>query len=102
MLQENEAELVKDDRDLMVALAPFHDCARRLGIDVEEMFARVAERGPTSLVATVRSFGARQDVYPSSFGYRIAETREGPEYRSTLSMDANELADLEAWLDKEP
>jgi hypothetical protein len=99
-LVESESELVKDDRDLMVALAPFHDCARRLGIDVEQMFARVADRGPPSLAATVRSFGARRDVDPSSFGYRIEETPEGPRYRSRL-MDAEDLADLEAWLDEQ-
>jgi hypothetical protein len=100
VLVEGEPEWVKDDRDLLIALAPFHDCARRLGVDVAEMFARVAQSGPTSLAATVRMFGVRQDITPSSFGYRIEETATGPQYRSML-MHADELADLEAWLDEE-
>jgi hypothetical protein len=31
LLVTGEQEWVKDDRDLMMALAPHHDCARRLG-----------------------------------------------------------------------
>jgi hypothetical protein len=63
------------------------------------MFRRVARRGPSSLAATVRAFGARQDISPTSFGYRIEETPEGPQYRSTL-MNAAELDELQAWVDE--
>ena len=61
---------------------------------------RSASRGPTSLAATVRTFGARQDITPSSFGYRIEKTPAGPQYRSTL-MRGDDLDNLKAWLDEE-
>lgn len=79
-LIEGEDEWVKDWRDLLVGLAPYHDCARRLGLDPVVFFAAVAEEGPPSLREIVRDFGRRLDVTPEAFGYVVTETGDGPRY----------------------
>jgi hypothetical protein len=68
----------------MVFMAPFHDCARRLGLDVAQAFRGVAEEGPETLRDVVAVFGTREDVTPSSFAYELREEPGGPAYLSTL------------------
>ena len=80
LLVSGEEEWLKDERDLMMALAPHHDCARRLGADVPALFGRAAAAGPPSLRATVEEFGRRTDVWPQAFGFRVEETPDGPRY----------------------
>jgi hypothetical protein len=63
-----------------VTIAPFHDCARRLGLDVPEAFRSVADDGPERLRDTVARFGARTDVTPSAFGFELREEPGGPAY----------------------
>ena len=92
LLVSGEAEWLKDDRDLMMALAPYHDCARRLGADVPALFGRAAAAGPASLRGLVEGFGRRTDVTPEAFGFRVEETPEGPRYRSDLPP-ADELVE---------
>ena len=72
----------KDPRDLMLSLAPLHDCAMRLGLDTAEMFDKAAESagGPGADVA--REFGRRSDVTPDAFAYRVENGPDGPRYRS--------------------
>jgi len=82
LLLTGEEEWVKDDRDLMMALAPHHDCARRLGADVAALFRRAAAAGPASLRGVVVEFGRRTDVTPEAFGFCVDQTPEGPSYRS--------------------
>jgi hypothetical protein len=80
-LRDGEADWLKDSRDLMVALAPYHDCARRLGLDVAATFRDAADDGPESLRHVVAEFGARNDVTPASFGFAVVEGPDGPSYR---------------------
>lgn len=72
----------KDPRDLMLALAPLHDCARRLGLDVAQVFSDAADAvgGEAGEVAHV--FGQRSDVTPHGFMYAVEPTADGPRYRS--------------------
>jgi hypothetical protein len=78
---DREAErLGPDDRDVMLALAPYHDCARRLGLDSTAFFEQVANAGPPRFRDLVRGFGRRHDVTPAAFGYRLVETSDGPSY----------------------
>jgi hypothetical protein len=81
---EGEQEWVKDWRDLLVALAPYHDCARRLGLDPSELFDQAAAEGPEILRDTVREFGRRRDVTPEAFGFAIEDEPGGPRYVSKL------------------
>ncbi len=80
-LCSGEQEWVRDERDLMLALAPFHDCARRLGLDVTNVFRSAAEDGPQSLRDGVVAFGARDDVTLEAFGYTLVTGPDGPCYR---------------------
>src|SRR4051812_41305439 len=47
-----------DLRDLLVGLAPYHDCAARLGVDPAALFAEVSAAGPPELRDAVRGFGS--------------------------------------------
>lgn len=67
----------------MMALAPHHDCAFRLGIDVPAMFRRAAAAGPASLQRTVEMFGRRRDIAPSRWEFEVVQTADGPTYRRT-------------------
>ena len=83
LLVTGEEEWLKDERDLMMALAPHHDCARRLGADVGALFRRAAAGGPASLRELVEEFGRRTDVTPRAFGFCVEQTPDGPRYRWT-------------------
>jgi hypothetical protein len=83
-LTEGEREWAKDVRELLVALAPFHDCARRLGLDAADVFRQAAELGPPELRETVIEFGRRTDISPAAFAFAVEDAPGGPRYRSTL------------------
>jgi hypothetical protein len=93
-----EQEWLRDHRDLMVVLAPFHDRARRLGLDVAVAFREAAERGPESLREVVTAFGERRDVTPGAFGYVLVEGPKGASYQRSDSMTADEIRGLLEWL----
>jgi hypothetical protein len=80
MLGAERARWSADNRDLLVALAPYYDCAGRLGLDPATMFDQVAEAGPPELTAAVRDFGRRDDVTLAAFGWTVVETPDGPRY----------------------
>jgi hypothetical protein len=82
LLVEGESTWVRDWRDLLIALAPLHDCARRLGVDPAAVFSAAASEGPPTLAEHVRQFGARTDVTLAAFGFRLDEQAPGgPAYR---------------------
>lgn len=80
-LRETQTRSSDDLRDLMVALAPFHDCSRRLGLDAPAVFDQAAAAGPSSLASAVREFGRRADITPDAFGFAVEDTPAGAEYR---------------------
>lgn len=84
VLLMGEHEFLQDPRELMLTLAPYHHCARRLGEDPGELFDTVASGAPPTLRDAVRTFGRRDDIEPESFGFAIVETAEGPEYLRTI------------------
>jgi hypothetical protein len=84
-LWDGEAEWLADSRDLMVVLAPYHDCARRLGADVANMFRDAAGDGPEGLRQVVIAFGEREDITPAGFGFTVVEGPDGPSYRFVAS-----------------
>jgi hypothetical protein len=94
LLVTGEQEWLKDDRDLMMALAPHHDCARRLGANVPALFQRAAAAGPASFRELVEQFGRRTDVWPEAFGFRVEDTPEGPRYRSERGDGAELVEEL--------
>jgi hypothetical protein len=80
-LVDGEQEWVKDWRDLLMVLAPFHHCARELGLDSAAVFREAAEEGPASLRDVVIEFGRRTDITPSEWRFRVVSEEQGPAYR---------------------
>ena len=80
MLHDGELQWLQDRRDLLVAMAPYYDCARRLELDPAAFFGTVADEGPLALADIVRGFGERSDVTPAAFGYRLVMSQEGATY----------------------
>jgi hypothetical protein len=83
MLGAGRSQWSADAHELAVALAPYYDCALRLGLDPTPLFDQAAEAGPPEVRDAVRDFGRRQDVRPGAFGYVLAETPDGPRYDRT-------------------
>ena len=83
LLDDGELQWLQDRRDLLVAMAPYYDCARRLQLDPATFFAAVADEGPLPLADIVRSFGDRLDVTPAAFGFRLVMSPEGASYEWT-------------------
>jgi hypothetical protein len=79
-LRVGEPDWQRDHRDLMVALAPYRDCAVRLGMAVGWAFRAAAWRGPASVRPVVVAFGGREDVTLAAFGWVLEETEFGPSY----------------------
>lgn len=76
----------KDSRDLMLSLAPFHDCARRLGLDVGEVFNDAADVVGGEAGEVARVFGRRSDVTPDAFAFTVESSPDGPIYRSAWDL----------------
>ena len=74
------AQLREDWRDLLVALAPLHDCARRLGLDPVTVFDAAADGASAEMATLAREFGRRTDITGESFAFIVEDTDEGPEY----------------------
>jgi len=53
----DNAGLREDSRDLMVALAPLHDCARRIGLDPAAVFDAAAEGASPETAQLARARG---------------------------------------------
>jgi hypothetical protein len=100
MLVEGKGSWLKDWRDLLVAMAPYHDCATRLRLDPARLFEDVSRDAPPELADVVRRFGLRTDVTPSAFGFELTELPEGPAYEWS-DVDYDEIRELEAWLSDE-
>jgi hypothetical protein len=97
-LRDGEQEWTKDHRHLMVMLAPYHDCAQRLGLDPAKELGDAAADGPPSLREVVQTFGERHDVTLASFDYSVAQCPEGLSYRRSTAMSAADLRELQEWL----
>jgi hypothetical protein len=74
------AQLREDWRDLLVALAPLHDCARRLELDPVTVFDAAADGASPEMATLAREFGRRTDITEHSFAFMVEDTDEGPEY----------------------
>jgi hypothetical protein len=72
---------VRDWRDVLVGLAPLHDCARRLGADPACFFDDSVRDLPAEVAELARTFGRRTDVTPRAFGFQVVEEPAGPAYR---------------------
>lgn len=83
LVVEGRAQWLADSRDLLVALAPYHDCARRLGLDPALELAAIAAGAPEELRDLIRRFGRRDDVTSEAFGFTVVKGAGGPRYEWT-------------------
>jgi hypothetical protein len=83
LLADGEEQWLADTRDLLIVLAPYFDCAVRLGLDPAAFFETAAASGPSSLQETVTNFGRRTDVTAEAFGFCVVEDGDGPRYEWT-------------------
>lgn len=72
---------VRDWRDVLLGLAPFHDCARRIGEDPAVIFDQAGRGLPPEVASLAREFGKRTDVTPTAFGFQVVDDDAGPAYR---------------------
>jgi hypothetical protein len=76
----NEEGEIRDWRDLMMDLAPYHDCARRIGIDPRVLFEWIARKLPADVQGPVRALGKRETLDPAEFGFTLVTDDDGPRY----------------------
>ncbi len=69
-----------DQDEVISGLAPFLDCARRLGEDPGPLFERASAGAEPSLAELARELARREDVDLGAFGWRLDESPLGPEY----------------------
>ena len=69
-----------EPRDEMVSLAPFIDCARRIGVDPAATLAPIAATGSEEVRELFEMFVARTDVTLQAFGWSLVDTPSGPSY----------------------
>jgi hypothetical protein len=76
----NDEGEIRDWRDLVMDLAPYHDCARRIGIDPRVLFEWIARKVPAEVAGPVRALGKRDRLDPAEFGFALIEEEDGPRY----------------------
>jgi hypothetical protein len=89
---EGAEEWRKDDRDLVVALAPLRHCAGVIGADAAALFSEAAREVPEDLRESVEAMGRRFDVTPAAFGFVFEKTAQGPRYGFESMWTDEELA----------
>ena len=83
-LVENELGVDSDWRDVLVGLAPFHDCALRLRVDPIELFDFASKDLNEETRELARRFARRSDINLKSFAWTLESTPDGPCYVSHL------------------
>ncbi|MEO9049668.1 MAG: hypothetical protein ABI334_08720 [Candidatus Dormiibacterota bacterium] len=73
---------IADWRDVLVGLAPLHDCAMRIGADPRVVFDQAVIGLPEEVASLARTFGQRSDVTPRTFGFKVVEQADGPAYET--------------------
>jgi hypothetical protein len=69
-----------DFRDVLVGLAPHYECARRLRLDITDVFDAAALFADDDTATLLRIFGRRSDVTLPRFGWREVATETGPTF----------------------
>ena len=72
---------IPDKRNVDVALAVFHHCARKLELNPPEVFDEAAQYASEAMAERLRAFGRRTDVTLRQFGWREIRSEEGVRYK---------------------
>ncbi|UJA19342.1 hypothetical protein HJD18_03395 [Thermoleophilia bacterium SCSIO 60948] len=96
LVSDGSSRWESDERDLLVALAPFYDCARRLDADPTEVFDAVAAEAPGAIADCIRCFGRRGAFDPNNWDFYVVPATDGEGY-----FFDKQLLDLpHEWLDR--
>jgi hypothetical protein len=82
----SERNVEADWRDVLVGLAPYYDCAMRLGIDPVELLERASKDLNEQTRELARTFAGRSDITLHAFGWMLASTSEGPCYQPMKAL----------------
>lgn len=91
LLTALEPEVAIDVRDVLVALAGWVDCARRLGLDPVEVFDAAAAGRSEAMRELAGSFARRSDITLEAFAWRLEEGSDGPCYRPEPAPSRHQL-----------
>jgi hypothetical protein len=84
-----------DARDSMVSLARHHYVAQQLGLDPAEVFSTAVSGLPDENVRELyRTFGARTDITLKSFGWKVVQTDDGPDFEPLDPVDPAQIRSL--------
>ena len=72
---------IPDKRNVDVALAVYHHCARKLELSPTEVFDEAAHFATDEMAARLRTFGRRADVTLRQFGWREIRGEEGVRFK---------------------
>lgn len=72
---------IPDKRNVDVALAIYHHCARKLELNPPEVFDEAAQYATEAMAERLRAFGRRTDVTLKLFGWREIRGEEGVRYK---------------------
>ena len=86
-----EPEVEIDFRDVLVGLAVYVDCARRLDIDPVELFDSASTGRSEGMRELATGFARRTDVTLDAFGWRLESRPEGPCYRPEVAPSRHQL-----------
>jgi hypothetical protein len=73
--------VIPDKRNVDVALAVFHHCARKLELEPPAVFDEAARFATDDMAARLQAFGRRTDVTLRQFGWREIRGEEGVRYK---------------------
>ncbi len=80
-LVASEPDVELDWRDVLVGLAPYYDCAQRLGLDPVELFASASADLGDRTQELARTFAHRSDITLQAFGWTLVAGSRGPCYQ---------------------
>lgn len=86
-----EPEVEIDVRDVLVGLAVYVDCARRLGVGPVELFDAASAGRSEGMRELATGFARRSDVTLESFGWRLESRPDGPCYRPEVAPSRHQL-----------
>jgi hypothetical protein len=84
---ETATQVREDWRDVLIDLAPFYDCANRLGVDRVDLFHNAAADLPDDVRGLAETFARRADVTLDAFGWTLAIRPGGPCYELARAGD---------------
>jgi hypothetical protein len=80
-LVESQPDVEIDYRDVLVGLAPYYDCAQRLGVDPVSLFDEASQGLGQNARRLARDFARRKDITLGAFGWQLTADADGPCYQ---------------------